>query len=719
MTQPDPAKRAGLLDLLTYSPPVQGALWVVDAAGARNDLSADKRAELRARLRAGDLDRILFQAVTFRAAYPNSNFYRFRPEDLPALAASFANIPFLRDHNVHDLDSRAGTILESWLEGDEIIQLIELTNPRDMAAFVENRLDRFSIAWRWTGITCSICGNDFFSTDCPHFPGKTYRPAGQNNGQPSLCELIFEGPTAREVSAVNDPGVSGTQITAILSTHKEHNLMSQLSDNAAPAPGVTPTPPQRARADADEILSAQRAALQDLQRQAETRADTAADEILAAQRDTLLDMRLAASGLPEELHSLVREALKPGWKPSDLDGAINSARAAWARLEERRTIYGLAPHIAGMATGLDRITEAFTALVEGRRPKDGIPPVGLREFYIQTTGDWGMNGVFNPDNVNLANVNSTTMANIVANVLNKAVMAAYQTYPHWWEPIVRQENFGTLQAVRWIILGGVGELPTVSEGAAYTELTWDDKYESSTWAKKGGYLGLTLEAMDMDDVGRLRSAAGALAQSAWMTLGKSVSSIFTSNSGVGPTLIDTGALFNANAVSTTGGHANLGTTALSNTTWAAAKLAMRKQVEVNSGERLGSLTSPRFLLIPPDLENTALTVLASELLPGQANMDINPEAEGDTTNARIAAARRRIIVVDLWTDTNNWAAAADPQLYPTIGLGFRFGAAPEIFSVASPNSGLMFSNDVLPIKVRWFYAVGPIDFRGLYKANVA
>jgi hypothetical protein len=114
-----------------------------------------------------------------------------------------------------------------------------------------------------------------------------------------------------------------------------------------------------------------------------------------------------------------------------------------------------------------------------------------------------------------------------------------------------------------------------------------------------------------------------------------------------------------------------------------------------------------------------LTVLASENLPGTANNDINPEAQGASTDARIQAAQRRIIVVDLWTDTNNWAACADPNLYPTIGLGFRFGEAPEIFSVASPTSGLMFTNDVMPVKVRWFYATGAIDFRGLHKNNVS
>jgi hypothetical protein len=61
----------------------------------------------------------------------------------------------------------------------------------------------------------------------------------------------------------------------------------------------------------------------------------------------------------------------------------------------------------------------------------------------------------------------------------------------------------------------------------------------------------------------------------------------------------------------------------------------------------------------------------------------------------------------------------DPRLYPTIGIGYRYGRSPEIFSVASPTAGLMFSNDTMPVKVRFFFAVGPIDYRGMYKHNVA
>ena len=401
--------------------------------------------------------------------------------------------------------------------------------------------------------------------------------------------------------------------------------------------------------------------------------------MLGMLRESVLEARLAVSGLPAAFQRVVRESLPAVWGTAELEAAIGRVKSAWAEEESRRTVQGVRPvGITGMQDSMDQISEALSALIEGRATKGGVRPLsGIREAYLLLSGDYEMTGRYHADRVYLANVSSTTMANIVANILNKVVVTEFQTYPRWWEPIVLRDTFNTLQTITWITLGGVGELPVVSEGAAYSELTWDDAAETAAWQKRGGYLGITLEAMDKDDVGRLRNAPRALAQAAWLTLSKSISAIFTQASGVGPNMADTKALFHAD-------HGNLGTTALSSATWGAAKLAMRKQTELNSGERLGGLTSPRYLLVPPDLENTALTVLASEGLPGTANNDVNPDAEGNTHDARIAAARRRIIVIDLWTDTNNWAAVADPRLYPTIGLGFRYGETPEIFSVASP-----------------------------------
>ena len=74
------------------------ALWVLDGE-TRLPADAERRHELRAKLAAGELDELVFEACVFRAVYPNRNYLRFRDEDLEAFAASFVGQPFLRDHN--------------------------------------------------------------------------------------------------------------------------------------------------------------------------------------------------------------------------------------------------------------------------------------------------------------------------------------------------------------------------------------------------------------------------------------------------------------------------------------------------------------------------------------------------------------------------------------------------------------------------------------------
>jgi hypothetical protein len=448
---------------------------------------------------------------------------------------------------------------------------------------------------------------------------------------------------------------------------------------------------------------------------------TGVEEWNVAVRKAAAASMIAASGLPaasrERLGRLSYE------NPEAVEKAIQDERNYLARLSEDQVVQigGMAPRGDGIQmglTGLERVRLAAEALLQGMRPQGNVAPLsGIRELYILLSGDYEMTGLYQAGRVYLANVNSSTMAGMVANALNKAVVNLYQLYPRWWEPICQQMDFSSLQQVNWITLGGVGELPTVAEGAAYTEMTWDDQTETASFVKKGGYLGITLEAIDKDETRKLQAAPQALAQSAWLTLSKAVSDIFTYNSGVGHLISDGTALF-------TSGHGNLGSAALSLSTWNTARTAMRKMTEVNSGERLGVVCAPKFLLVPPELEVTALQILGSGAdytyaVSNAVAAPTNPNASGDYHDALLGFARSRVIVVDLWTDANDWAAVADPNLYPTIGLGFRYGRTPEIFSVASPTAGLMFSNDTLPIKVRYFFAVGPMDYRGLYKANVS
>ena len=82
------------------------------------------------------------------------------------------------------------------------------------------------------------------------------------------------------------------------------------------------------------------------------------------------------------------------------------------------------------------------------------------------------------------------------------------------------------------------------------------------------------------------------------------------------------------------------------------------------------------------------------------------------------------IAVPEFTDQNDWAAMVDPKLYPVICMSYAQAAQggahplPELFAVTSETSGLVFTIDTFPVKVRDWYAYGVNGYRGVAKRNV-
>ncbi|MEA2722607.1 MAG: hypothetical protein QOH59_378, partial [Gemmatimonadales bacterium] len=319
---------------------------------------------------------------------------------------------------------------------------------------------------------------------------------------------------------------------------------------------------------------------------------------------------------------------------------------------------------------------------------------GIKDLYLFVTGDDEMRGIFQPERAQFANATSTTLNDLTKNALNKYCQQYFQDAYLWWEDVAQVVEFGTLQDPTWITMGGFGDLPTVAEGGTYAELTIADSAETSTWLKKGGFIGITLEAIDKDDTGKIAAIPRELASSAYRTLSAAVAAIFTQASGVGPTLADALALFHAT-------HANLGTTALTSANWEAAIQAMYKQAQLNSARRLG--VRPERLLVPIELEATALQIVGSDVMDSALQR-----------NVRKGSAR--VVVCPEFTDANDWAALADPAKNPAIGVGFRFGRVPEVFS--DPGGQRMFTNDQLDLKARFFFTIGVIDYRAVRKHNV-
>jgi hypothetical protein len=377
--------------------------------------------------------------------------------------------------------------------------------------------------------------------------------------------------------------------------------------------------------------------------------------------------------------------------------------------------------VQGMSSSTDRLQAALDDLLGAPRDPgaERLPTprlTGIRELYHTLTGDYDLHGGYYADRVQLAA--TTDFAGLVKNALNKIVAEKWEQLGRagydWWRKIVTVEHMTSLNTVTGILVGTVGTLPSVAEGAEYTELSVGDSAETASFTKYGGYIPLTLELLDRDDHRKLAAYPRELAAAGIRRLSKLIAAVFTDNSGVGPTMADGGALFNATATITAGGHKNLLTTALSAAEWEVVSTAIYNQPMLvknatgyyGAGDKLG--INPRFLLVPRALQLTARQILYPSLERSSSIYTENLQ-RGEPGD---------VITVPEWTDANDWAGVCDPALAPSIILAERFGLLPEIFVAGDGLSPAVFMNDEHRLKVRNFSAVLVADFRGVHKSNV-
>jgi len=364
----------------------------------------------------------------------------------------------------------------------------------------------------------------------------------------------------------------------------------------------------------------------------------------------------------------------------------------------------------GQVTGLGQFIEAGDGRAEkmAKMLDDFFDPkqraMSFRECYIELTGDRQVTGLMqhvDRDRLREAAggdqyreaISSSTFGDILGDSITRAMIREYgalESYSDWrWMcDVVPVTDFRTQERTR---MGGYGNLPTVAENGAYTALTSPgDEAASYAVTKRGGIETISLETIANDDVGLLRRIPRALATAAGRTLYEFVYAFLDSNSAI----YDGKALFHTD-------HKNLGTAALDATSFAAARLAMKKQAELSSTKRLG--ITLRHLVIPSDLEETAFDLFVR-----------------DTNNDEtfVQSRKPKVHVVDHWTDANNWYATADNAQVPLVELGFYGSEDPELFVQDLPTQGSLFSNDQIKYKIRHIYSGAVRDYRGFYGAVV-
>lgn len=436
----------------------------------------------------------------------------------------------------------------------------------------------------------------------------------------------------------------------------------------------------------------------------------------------LLDSNLASAGLPAPIAGRIRQRFSGRlYDPQELIQAVEDGRRLTAELSNGSVVHGPG-RISQMMDSRDQLQAACDDLLGAPR-ETGMTSTktakltGIRELYLMLTGDDHLHGGFYPERVRLAT--TADFSGLVKNSLNKVVANRWEELGlagyDWWQRISTVEHFNTLNQITGTLVGTVGSLPEVAEGAAYTELVVGDSPETADWKKYGGYIPLTLELIDRDETRKLRAYPRELAAAGLRKVSALVAALFTQSGGIGPNLADGGALFNNTAVTTAGGHKNLLTTALSAAEWETVSNAVFNQPLLiknaagvyGTGPRMA--VAPKYLMVPRQLQLTAMKVLYPSL-ENAANIYSENQQRGQPGD---------VVTVPEWTDANDWAAVVDPRIAPAIFIGERFGLMPEVFIAGDELSPAVFTNDEHRLKVRHFIAVWVNDFRPLHKSNVA
>lgn len=321
----------------------------------------------------------------------------------------------------------------------------------------------------------------------------------------------------------------------------------------------------------------------------------------------------------------------------------------------------------------------------------------FKECYVEMTGDRLVSGRLRECDQSrmVESLGSASLGEVLGDSVARRMLAEYRAavdFDGWRQlvNVVPVNDFRMQHRTRW---GGYGDLPTVAEGDAYQPLTSPSDEEATYKAgKKGGTEEITLEMIKNDDVALIRRMPTKLSRSAKRTLAKFVFDFLRAN----PVIYDTKALFHAD-------HGNLFTAALSKTELSVHRLAMLKQTELTSNDRIG--IAPTRLVVPSDLQEAAVDLF---------KLSTNNE------KTFIQTLTMNIIPVWYWTDANDWCTAADPADIPGIEMGFLDGRQePELFVQDTPNVGSMFAADKLTYKIRHIYGGAVTDYRAFTKAVVA
>jgi len=436
-----------------------------------------------------------------------------------------------------------------------------------------------------------------------------------------------------------------------------------------------------------------------------------------------LSSLVAASKLPELAQGRLKKMFEGKlFAEAELTAAIDAEREYLAKLAGDGQVRGAgAVNVEMVLAEQDRLVASLDGFffqrdqeVKGQK----IPAFrSFKEAYLRITGDERFTGrLSEAKNLHLfaeSGLKSDSWTAVLGDSITRRMVAEYnlpqlQTWRELVSDIVAVSDFRTQRRPRW---GTYADLASVAELGNYLEVTSPGDEEATySISKRGGLETISMEMIANDDVGAIRRIPVKMARAAARTLFKAIYLTILENNA---TYLDNNALF-YNRSGDDDGHDNLiGDVALSQAGLTTGRQRLLAAKSSKGGhDRLGLV--PKFLLVPPGLEETAWDLTKAGLkLPATGTTGWS----SDFPSLHQGLTYQR---VDYFTDANDWYLVADPADIPTFEVGFFQGQEdPALFVQDAPEAGSMFTADKITYKIRHIWGVCVLDYRGFAKAIVS
>lgn len=578
--------------------------------------------------------------------------------------------PLLNAHSSWELRDVIGVVEKAWIEGGEGRALVRFSQRADADEVFRDVKDGIL---RNISVGYAVHRYEVVEEDDDKLP--TYRATDWEPMELSIVPIGFD----------DGAKIRSSKTPAEYQGQRFQTLFERGAEELADLPAAVATTQEETAMSEEEKRAAEQ------QRQAEQK------EAVEAERKRSLTIRTMARkvGLDE---AVADEMISRGISVEEASAALidkvaersesqPETRSAHVTVVEDERVVGEI-----RAAAVDAITARCVPgqkLSEEGKRFGGMSLVRLCEELLTVRGI-SCRGM-GPEQIAVRALTTSDLPAILANVMNKTLRAGYENAPRTFVGVFRQASASDFKAIQRTQLSGAPSLEEVNENGEFKYGKVSDAKESYALKTYGKILPFTRQTIINDDLDAISRVPSLFGRSAADLESDIVWGLVAAN----PNMADGGALFNNTAVTTAGGHANLGTAAaISVASVGAARAAMRKQVGLEG--RLINITGRHFV-VGADKE-VELAQFLGGIVPTKS-VDVVPEM-----------LRSYNAVVEPRLAGNAWYMFADHNQIDTIEYCYLEGNTGVYIETRQG-----FGVDGIEIKARHDFAAKAIDWRGMFK----